>query len=161
METYHEVWEGRPFGGGENPAVPAGTRAVPLLFGGMGAPAAFARMAKWGRGLIGGSLPAQIVGPVFDAARAAWEEAGRDGSPHLVALNYFVLDDVDKGRAAVGDYYAASGPAAEVITSGVRTSAQSLKQTIAEYEEIGADEILFNPGVAELDEISRLAEIVL
>jgi alkanesulfonate monooxygenase SsuD/methylene tetrahydromethanopterin reductase-like flavin-dependent oxidoreductase (luciferase family) len=159
LEIYRSVWRGEPFGGGENPAVPAGTREVPLIFAGMSAPA-FARMARWGRGLVGGSVPAAYVSQAFDGARAAWQEAGREGSPYLVGLNYFALGDPDKGRAAIADYYAFSGPFADTVIAGVRTTAESIRQTIAEYEEIGADELILNAGVAELDEIARLAEIV-
>ncbi|HEY3872108.1 MAG TPA: LLM class flavin-dependent oxidoreductase [Actinocrinis sp.] len=159
LEIYRSVWRGEPFGGGESPAVPPGTREVPLIFGGQSAQA-FARMARWGRGLVGGSAPAQFVSPAFEGARAAWQEAGREGSPYLVGLNYFALGDPDAGRAAIADYYAFSGPYGEIVVSGVRTTAESIKQTIAEYEEIGADELMLNPGVADLDEIARLAEIV-
>lgn len=159
LETYREVWRGEPFGGGENPAVPAGTREIPLIFAGM-SPPAFARMARWGRGLVSGSVPAAFARPAFDGARAAWREAGREGSPYLVGLNYFALGDADRGRAAIADYYAFSGPFADMVVSGVRTTAEGIKQTIAEYEELGADELMLNAGVAELDEISRLAEIV-
>jgi alkanesulfonate monooxygenase SsuD/methylene tetrahydromethanopterin reductase-like flavin-dependent oxidoreductase (luciferase family) len=34
LEVYREIWQGGPVGGGPNPAVPAGTRELPLLFGG-------------------------------------------------------------------------------------------------------------------------------
>jgi alkanesulfonate monooxygenase SsuD/methylene tetrahydromethanopterin reductase-like flavin-dependent oxidoreductase (luciferase family) len=56
LETYRQVWRRDPVGGGDNAAVPEGTREVPLLFGAL-SPAAFERMARWGKGYIGGSLP--------------------------------------------------------------------------------------------------------
>ena len=30
LDVYHRVWRGEPVGGGVNPAVPAGTRAIPI-----------------------------------------------------------------------------------------------------------------------------------
>ena len=86
LEIYREVWRGEPVGGSTNPAVPPGTRQLPMLFGGF-APAALNRMARWGEGYIGGSIPASMAGPMFDAARAAWQRgrarrlaaAGRPG----------------------------------------------------------------------------------
>ncbi|MFB9839666.1 LLM class flavin-dependent oxidoreductase, partial [Actinoallomurus acaciae] len=49
LEVYRSVWRGETFGGGPNPGVPAGTREVPMLFGGL-VPAAYERMAAWGQG---------------------------------------------------------------------------------------------------------------
>lgn len=49
LEVYREIWKGAPVGGGFNPAVPTGTREVPLLFGGF-SPAALGRMAREGAG---------------------------------------------------------------------------------------------------------------
>jgi alkanesulfonate monooxygenase SsuD/methylene tetrahydromethanopterin reductase-like flavin-dependent oxidoreductase (luciferase family) len=49
LHVYQDVWQGKPVGGGDSPAVPTGTREVPLLFGAM-APPAFERMARWGQG---------------------------------------------------------------------------------------------------------------
>jgi alkanesulfonate monooxygenase SsuD/methylene tetrahydromethanopterin reductase-like flavin-dependent oxidoreductase (luciferase family) len=45
LARFREVWSGEPVGGGSNPAVPAGTRQLPMLFGGT-APAAMERMAR-------------------------------------------------------------------------------------------------------------------
>lgn len=49
LVTYREIWGGAPVGGGTNPAVTRQARTMPLLFGGMSAPA-LARMARWGEG---------------------------------------------------------------------------------------------------------------
>jgi len=68
LETYRKIWNGEPIGGGPNPAVPEGTRQIPLLFGGF-VPAALDRMARWGEGYIGGSVPAAMAAPGFAAAR--------------------------------------------------------------------------------------------
>jgi alkanesulfonate monooxygenase SsuD/methylene tetrahydromethanopterin reductase-like flavin-dependent oxidoreductase (luciferase family) len=79
-----------------------------MLFGGS-APASYQRMAKWGEGYINGSLPVAAVAPFFDSARQAWRETGREGSPKLVAIAYFVFGNVEQGRRDVRDYYAAIG----------------------------------------------------
>jgi alkanesulfonate monooxygenase SsuD/methylene tetrahydromethanopterin reductase-like flavin-dependent oxidoreductase (luciferase family) len=161
LEVYREIWQGAPVGGGPNPAVPTGTRQVPLLFGGT-APAAMARMAKWGLGYVGGSMPASMVAGAFDSARAAWKEAGRDGAPRLVAVAYFAFADGDKGRANVHDYYSFLGDdTANFIASVVSVGADAIKATIAAFEEIGADELVFNPTLTDLDEIGKLADVVL
>jgi alkanesulfonate monooxygenase SsuD/methylene tetrahydromethanopterin reductase-like flavin-dependent oxidoreductase (luciferase family) len=159
LETYQDVWQGKPVGGGSNPAVPQGTRAIPMLFGGF-APAALARMARWGEGYIGGSVPAPMAAPSFDAARAAWRDAGREGSPRLVALVYYALGDGDAGRRNVYDYYSVTEEFAAIVTGAVCTTPAAVKAAIQSFADIGADEIIFNPGTDDLDDVARLAEIV-
>ncbi|HEY3611538.1 MAG TPA: LLM class flavin-dependent oxidoreductase [Pseudonocardiaceae bacterium] len=161
LEIYRDIWQGAPVGGGSNPAVPAGTRQVPMLFGGS-APAAMARMAKWGQGYVGGSVPPSMVAESFDAARAAWREAGRDGAPHLVAVAYFAFADGDTGRSNVHDYYSFLGEdTANFFGSNVSVGADAIKETIAAFEAIGADELVFNPTLTDLDEIGKLAALAI
>jgi alkanesulfonate monooxygenase SsuD/methylene tetrahydromethanopterin reductase-like flavin-dependent oxidoreductase (luciferase family) len=161
LEVYRSIWAGEPVGGGPNPAVPEGTRQIPMLFGG-NAPAAMARMAKWGVGYIGGSVPASMVAPSFDAARTAWREAGREGDPQLVAIAYFAFADGDKGRANVHDYYSFLGDdTANFIASGVAVGPDAVKEAIASFADIGADMLVFNPTLTDLDEIGKLADVVL
>jgi alkanesulfonate monooxygenase SsuD/methylene tetrahydromethanopterin reductase-like flavin-dependent oxidoreductase (luciferase family) len=160
LETYRGIWRGEPVGGGANPAVPPGTRQIPMLFGGM-APAALDRMARWGEGYIGGSVPAPMAAPAFGAARDAWRRAGREGAPRLVALAYFALGDSDKGRQNVYDYYSVSGAFGEIVAGAVCDSPEKVKETISSFADIGVDEISFNTGTDDVDEVKRLADIVL
>lgn len=160
LEVYRDVWNGAPVGGGTNPAVPHGTRPVPLMFGGV-APSALARMAKWGEGYIGASVPAAMVADAFDNARAAWQEAGRDGSPRLVAICYFALGDGAAGRANAGDYYSVSPGFAELVTANVAVSAADVVRLRESFEAIGTDELIFNPTTDDVDDVERLAEVVL
>ena len=159
LEVYREVWNGKTVGGDLNAAVPEGTREVPMMFGGM-APASYARMAKWGEGYIAGSVPAPMVVPSFDGARAAWEEAGREGKPRLIAIAYFALGDIELGRANAHDYYSVSGEFADLVTANVAGTAEAVKTLAAQFEEIGADELIFNPTTDDVDDIARLADIV-
>jgi alkanesulfonate monooxygenase SsuD/methylene tetrahydromethanopterin reductase-like flavin-dependent oxidoreductase (luciferase family) len=160
LAHFHEVWDGEPVGGGTNPAVPAGTRRPPMLFGGA-APAALDRMARWSEGYIGASVPAPMVAPTFDAARDAWSRAGRDGSPRLVALVYYALGDGEQGRKNVHDYYTAYGDFANLVASAVCDTPEKLREAITSFEDIGADDLIFNTGTDDMDDIKRLADIVL
>jgi alkanesulfonate monooxygenase SsuD/methylene tetrahydromethanopterin reductase-like flavin-dependent oxidoreductase (luciferase family) len=160
LASYRELWTGQPVGGGDNPGVPAGTREVPMLIGGM-APASFARMAKWGVGYIAGGMPAANAAGFFDQARAAWKDAGRDGDPRLVAIGYFGLGDPDAGRANLRDYYAVAGDYAEHVAAGMSHDAETVRAAIASFAELGTDEFVLVPATSDLDEIERLAEIAL
>lgn len=160
LETYRKVWRGETVGGDLNAAVPEGTRQVPMLFG-AAAPTALARMAKWGEGYIGPSLPAPMLTGTFDAARKAWQDEGREGSPRLVGLIYFSLGDPEKGRSNVHDYYSVAPEFAGMAVDGVATTPDRVRQAVKEYEEIGVNEVMLNAGTDDLDEIARLAELVL
>ncbi|OZM78714.1 LLM class flavin-dependent oxidoreductase [Pseudonocardia sp. MH-G8] len=160
LATYRSVWAGEPVAGSPNPAVPAGGRQVPLLFGAF-APAAYRRMAESSDGYIAGSVPPALASGAFDAARAAWQAAGREGRPRLVAHNYFALGDPDRARANIADYYAATGEYQDIVVGGVHTDAESLRDAVTRFEALGADELILGPGTDDLDEITRLADVVL
>lgn len=161
LEVYRNIWRGEPVGGGTNPAVPAGTREVPMLFGGF-ADAAMQRMAREGVGYVSGTVPVPMTAGVFERARAAWKDAGRTGEPRLVALAYFALGDDQKGRTNVHNYYSSAGEEfANLASSILSGSPDAVKATVSAFEEIGADELVFCPGVADLDEVARLADVVL
>jgi alkanesulfonate monooxygenase SsuD/methylene tetrahydromethanopterin reductase-like flavin-dependent oxidoreductase (luciferase family) len=161
LDTYREIWSGRPYAGGDNPSVPRGTREVPLLFGGS-SPAAFERMARRGVGYIAPSVPPEAVAGMFDMARSAWRAAGRPGAPRLVAISYFAVGDADAGRRNVHDYYRNFGnEVADVIAGGLRGTRDSILDAVKAFRDLGADELIFNPGVDDSNEISRLADIVL
>jgi alkanesulfonate monooxygenase SsuD/methylene tetrahydromethanopterin reductase-like flavin-dependent oxidoreductase (luciferase family) len=154
------VWRGANVGGDVNLAVPEGTREVPMLFG-AGSPVALERMARWGQGYIAPSVPAAMAAQPFDAARAAWQQAGRDGTPRLVGLVYFTLGDTELGRKNVYDYYSVSPDFVDVVLSGVADTPQKVKDAITQYQDLGADDVILNPGTDDPADIARLAEIVL
>jgi len=161
LAVYRDVWRGDPIGGGPNPAVTPGARQIPLIIGG-GAPASFERMARWGNGYVGPAAPPPAVAPAFEGARAAWAEAGREGSPYLVAVAYFAVGDVEQGRANVWDYCIVHGEEiADMMSNGVAGGPGPIKDRVAAYVDLGIDELIFSPSVGDVDEISRLADTVL
>jgi alkanesulfonate monooxygenase SsuD/methylene tetrahydromethanopterin reductase-like flavin-dependent oxidoreductase (luciferase family) len=160
LEAYRALWTGQPVGGGDNPGVPAGTREVPLLIGGM-SPASYARMAKWGKGYIAGGAPAEYAAGFFEQARAAWKDAGREGQPYLAGIGYFALGNPDKARGNLRDYYAVNGDYAEQVAAGMSDSAERIRATVDAFAALGTDEFVFVPGTDDIDDVERLAEIVL
>lgn len=157
LQTYRSVWRG-DLVGGVNAAVPAGTREVPLMFGGM-APAAFARMARWGIGYMAPSAQPEQAEDVFGKARAAWRQEGREGDPRLTVLSYFVLADEDEGRRDVYEYYEILGKdVAAFMASQVLSGPDQIRRAVKACADLGADQIILNPTRGELSEVTRLAE---
>jgi len=161
LGVYQRVWKGGRIGDGPNAAVTPGAREIPLLFGGH-AMASYERMARWGTGYIGGSVPAPMVASSFEAARAAWDKAGREGSPRLVALAYFTLGDAERGRSNVWDFYSMlGGQFAGLVTEGMAVGPDGIRETVTAFAGLGATDLILNPAVGDPQEINRLADIVL
>jgi alkanesulfonate monooxygenase SsuD/methylene tetrahydromethanopterin reductase-like flavin-dependent oxidoreductase (luciferase family) len=138
---------------------PVNGEAVPLAFGGT-AQACYDRVARYGVGwTAGGSNPADTR-TSNDATLAAWQAAGRSGTPRLWALSYFGLGDGARDIAAryLTDYYGDWGGG---MAAGMPADADALRATVAAYEEAGSDELFFNPTSPDLRQLEGLAKAVL
>lgn len=56
-----------------------------------------------------------------------------------------------------GGYF---GPAVEDMASSIPSSPETIRNLIRRFEEVGADELVCWPTVAELDQVHRLADLV-
>ncbi|TCC34933.1 LLM class flavin-dependent oxidoreductase [Kribbella sindirgiensis] len=160
LAIYRDVWDGKPFGNGDNPAVSSDARRIPMLFGGF-APAALQRMARWGEGYITGALAPELVVQSLDAARSAWRSAGRTERLRLVAMSYFCLGDEDLAHRNVHDYYSSVPDFAGLVSQGVAVGPAAVKERVAAFKNMGVDELIFAPTVDDGDDLRRLADAVL
>ncbi|KPC82655.1 MmcJ protein, partial [Streptomyces sp. NRRL WC-3753] len=70
--------------------------------------------------------------------------------------------DAEGGRANVYDYYSTAGAeTAGFIASAVSGGTDAIKKTVGEFEAIGADELILNPTSDDVDELRRVADVVL
>ena len=163
LELIQAAWRGELVGGCPKPPTPEPLRgSVPILIGGT-ADVVVDRVVRWGAGwTAGGGAPDQ-VGPFAVRVRKAWADAGREGSPRIVALSYFSLgDDVaEASRASLLDYYGFLGEWAEKIADGAPRTIEDMRTTSRRFEEAGVDELVFDPTVADLEQVDRLADAVL
>jgi alkanesulfonate monooxygenase SsuD/methylene tetrahydromethanopterin reductase-like flavin-dependent oxidoreductase (luciferase family) len=163
LETMIRAWRGEPVAGSPEPVVPdvpGGT--IPLLIGGYGTPGV-RRAVRYGIGWTAGGIPPQQVVGLASQVHQAWDEAGREGQPHIVALTYFSLgDDVeDRSYDYLRRYYAYVGEGVEAIASGALRSPEAIREACDQYAEAGVDELILDPTVAELSQVERLADVVL
>jgi alkanesulfonate monooxygenase SsuD/methylene tetrahydromethanopterin reductase-like flavin-dependent oxidoreductase (luciferase family) len=145
----------------------AGDEVGPLISGpprivvGGHADASYARAARFGDGWIAsGSGPDQAREGI-EKAKAAWSDAGRDGAPHLMALAYFSLGDraEEDVRENLMHYYAWLGEdIAKMIADGAAKDADTVKQYVAAYEQIGCDELVFCPSSSDPQQVDLLAD---
>jgi alkanesulfonate monooxygenase SsuD/methylene tetrahydromethanopterin reductase-like flavin-dependent oxidoreductase (luciferase family) len=164
LELLHRAWAGEPVAGSSFPVGPPTTRGrVPLLIGGQ-AKLAAPRAVRWGAGwTIGGASPEMAAGAIQEL-EAAWKEAGGDGRPRIVALSYFSLgeDHAEESRHNLGTYYGSFlGDWAEQIVDGASRTPDAVRSVAAAFRDLGVDELIFDPTVAHLDQVDRLADAVL
>jgi alkanesulfonate monooxygenase SsuD/methylene tetrahydromethanopterin reductase-like flavin-dependent oxidoreductase (luciferase family) len=156
LEQVTDVWDGDTPGIGPAPSSPGGPA---LMFGG-DSPAALRRMAKYGRGWIAGGGFGDVFRAGSAAARQAWADAGREGSPRLLALSYFALGPNARADADsyLKDYYAFVGPFADQIAAAALTTADQVTQRVAEFAQAGCDELILLPCSGDGREVDRLGD---
>jgi len=164
LEYLHRACQGEPVGdydGETRPVGPPG-EAIPLLIGGH-SERAVRRTVRWGAGWTGaGGGPARAE-PMVGRIRTAWKEAGRRGEPRLTGLAYFSADDGLTGASDdyLRSYYAFAGDHANTIAEGAVRTPERIRGIADEFAGIGMNELVFAPTVARLDEVDRLADLVL
>jgi alkanesulfonate monooxygenase SsuD/methylene tetrahydromethanopterin reductase-like flavin-dependent oxidoreductase (luciferase family) len=163
LELMKRVWSGQPAGDevgpiGPPPAQPGGPE---LLIGGY-SPPAIRRVGRWGDGYISGGIPDPAqVRQMFDLAEESWRAEGREGKPRLVASLYYALGpNAERGGDYIRDYYSYFGPAADDMARSIPSSPEAVEGLIRGFGEVGADEVVCWPTVAELDQVDRLAALV-
>ena len=163
LEFMKRVWSGQPASEvvgpiGPPPAQPGGPE---LLIGGY-SPVPIRRVGRWGDGFISGGIPDPAqVRQMFDLAEEAWRTEGREGRPRLVASLYYALGpDAGRGGDSLRDYYGYFGPAADDMARSIPSSPEAVEGLIRGFGEVGADEVICWPTVAELDQVDRLADLV-
>lgn len=160
LATMKRIWSGQPLADGVGPVGPPPARpgGPELLIGGT-SPQAFRRLGRWADGYMSGGDPAGAR-QFYDLAEAAWKAAARPGRPRLVAASYYALgpDPSDRAGAYIRQYYA--GPAGENQARGILRVAEAIRSTIQTFGDLGVDELVFWPCIADLDQVDRLAELV-
>ena len=182
LELLHQAWAGQPVAGSQFPVGPPATGGrVPLLIGGQSKLAAPPppggggrwvlgghargpppRAARWGAGFTIGGAPPEMAGGAIQEFRAAFEQAGGTGTPRVVALTYFSLGEehTETSLRNLRTYYGFIGDWAEGIARGVPRTPEAVRQVATAFEELGVDELIFDPSVPDLDQIDRLAETI-
>jgi alkanesulfonate monooxygenase SsuD/methylene tetrahydromethanopterin reductase-like flavin-dependent oxidoreductase (luciferase family) len=165
LDLMRRAWRGEAIEGCDsavNPGPPL-QQGVPLLIGGA-TDRAIERVTRFGVGWTAGGAPPDQVAPFVERVRKAWSEAGRDGEPRIVALAYFGLGEGTESasRGYLRDYYRFLGPdTARMIADWVPRTPDAVTETARAFEEVGADEFVFDPTVAELEQVDLLASAVL
>lgn len=169
IEEMRRIWAGESAKDGVGPIGPSPSRprGPELLIGGR-SEAALKRSGRLGDGYVAGSAgsapsnQAQEVLGYYRVAHNAWKEAGKAGRPRLVAGLTCAWGEyaADRTAESIRSYYAFRGEAARTMEVNVPSTKKTLRDAVRAYEEIGCDELVLEPGHADLEQIDRLAEFV-
>ena len=169
IEEMRRIWAGESAKDNVGPIgpSPAHPRGPELLIGGR-SKAALKRSGRLGDGYVAGSAgsapsnQAQEVLGYYKVAHDAWKEAGKPGRPRLVAGLTCAWGEyaADRTAESIRSYYAFRGEAARTMEINVPSTKKALRDAVRAYEEIGCDELVLEPGHADLEQIDRLAEFV-
>lgn len=163
LEEMTRIWSGEKMGvaGPIGPPPQNGERPAILMGGSVHA--AFERAARYADGWISGAAGPDVFAEGEGKMKAAWERAGRGGSPHLASLHYFSLgpDAKQNARKSLGDYYGFLGEEiAEMVVGNAATSEDEIKQVLAAFEQRGCDELILCPCSTDPEQVDLLAGVV-
>jgi alkanesulfonate monooxygenase SsuD/methylene tetrahydromethanopterin reductase-like flavin-dependent oxidoreductase (luciferase family) len=160
LEIIHAAWAGESVEGALKPVSPTPVRGTVPIMGGGTSDRAVARAVKWGIGWTAGGSGPDRAGPVADRVRDAWKAAGREGQPRIVCLQYFALGEEAEERAAayLTDYYGEWG---QGMASGIPKTPDALRKTVDSFQSMGADELIFDPTIGNIEQVELLAQAVL
>lgn len=159
LEQWTDVWGGKSFGtaGAIGPQPPRGR---PTLIVGGSVDAAFERAARYGDGWIMGGGAPEMFREGAGKARAAWQAAGREGSPRLLSLAYFALGDraEEAANRYLGDYYAFLGDYSGMIVDSAAKDAATVKAYVEGFADAGCDELIVFPCDPDPGQVDLLAD---
>ncbi|MDT0456936.1 LLM class flavin-dependent oxidoreductase [Streptomyces sp. DSM 41527] len=163
LATLRRVWSGAPLSEDIGPIGPAPARpgGPEVLFGGF-VPAVMERVARWGDGFLGAALPAPQMDGLFRAVETAWSRAGRTGRPRLLAQVNVALGPeptLDRAREELTAYYRPSSYTDHVV-KGLLTTGTQIREAVAAFRAIGADEVMLYCWSPDPDQVERLADAV-
>jgi alkanesulfonate monooxygenase SsuD/methylene tetrahydromethanopterin reductase-like flavin-dependent oxidoreductase (luciferase family) len=158
------VWRGEEYGPAGAIGPPPSRPDGPELVIGGNVSDTFRRIAEHGDGwTMGGGTPDQFR-EMSAKVKAAWSDAGREGTPRLIALCYYALGDhaEEAAKEEIGDYYAWLG---DEIAGQIIASAATDEDTIRAYRDAfadaGADELICFPTSTDPAQVDLLADAVL
>jgi alkanesulfonate monooxygenase SsuD/methylene tetrahydromethanopterin reductase-like flavin-dependent oxidoreductase (luciferase family) len=163
LETMRRLWSGesRGFAGGvgPEPCQPGGPR---VMIGGS-SEAAIRRAARYADGWLAGTGGPDRFIPLAEQVRSEWQQAGRPGTPRLMAISYYALGPSSRQHADrfLLDYYAAAGPRAAQAAQSALVTPDQVRQQIEAYRAAACDELILLPCSPDHDQLEQLADLVL
>jgi alkanesulfonate monooxygenase SsuD/methylene tetrahydromethanopterin reductase-like flavin-dependent oxidoreductase (luciferase family) len=157
------IWSGQPLAEDIDPIGPPPVRqgGPEILIGG-GTQVAIRRVGRWADGYNAGGWTNNPTRArtLYEIAEEAWKAEGRPGRPRFVGNAWFMLGPGAPERAApfIRANQAFRGTIVDDLVRGVPSSPQMIRDVIAAFADVGMDELILKPCLAEIDQVDRLAD---
>jgi len=159
IDTLRLAWSGEPVPGSDSPVI-SGPITIPLLVAGHGEHGV-KRAVRHSNGWTAGGLSPSEVAPLAGRVRQLWSEAGREGTPRIMALAYFALghDALVGAIAYLSGYYEWYGIDSDeqTIVDMLLCDADAVRLAVEAYRDAGVDDLVVYPAVAHAVQVDRLA----
>ena len=159
LEEWARAWSGASFGTA-GAIGPRPVRDRPTLILGGSNDRTYERAARYGDGWIMGGGTPDMLRDGKARTEAAWQAAGRDGAPRIMALAYYALGDRarEAAQAYLGDYYAFLGDYASAIADSAATDPDTVRGYVQGFAEAGCDELILFPCDPDPAQVDLLAD---
>lgn len=165
LATLRRLWAGERLSEKVGPIGPAPFRPLgpELLIGGY-VPAVARRIAAWGDGYMapGGGDPENLM-EMWRRIGEAWASAGRTGQPRWVSASYFALGSraLDHASYYINANYGYNPELAARRLRTIPSTREAVEGAIKRQADMGVDEFILRPCAEDLDQMERLAEVVI
>jgi alkanesulfonate monooxygenase SsuD/methylene tetrahydromethanopterin reductase-like flavin-dependent oxidoreductase (luciferase family) len=161
LAEWERLWAGDPVDGGGSVG-PQPPRGRPSLIVGGTVDATFERAARYGDGWIFGGGPPDAFAQGREKLMAAWQAAGREGTPRSIAAAYYALGGgaQDAASSYLGDYYAFLGEYAGMIVDSAATDADAITGYVQGFDAAGCDELILFPCDPDPGQVGLLADAI-
>jgi alkanesulfonate monooxygenase SsuD/methylene tetrahydromethanopterin reductase-like flavin-dependent oxidoreductase (luciferase family) len=168
IATMRRVWAGERLSEAVGPIGPAPVqKGGPEVLIAALSPAAAERAGRIADGFVASPSNPHRGVSLYEIAEQARKDAGRPDRLRLVGGLYFALGEkgAEAGKANLTQYYqfmkARDGASVEAYMSQtLRTTPQAIKETLQTCEDVGMDEVVLWPSVADLDQFERALEVI-
>jgi alkanesulfonate monooxygenase SsuD/methylene tetrahydromethanopterin reductase-like flavin-dependent oxidoreductase (luciferase family) len=153
MDKLRELWQGDVVG----PA-PLSAGGPEVLFGAF-APAALARVAKYGDGLLAAGPP-QGWPASIDSVRTSWQQAGRAGEPRIVVQVNAAIGEpaATEARTNAMAYYGM--PYGQRVADTMLDKPEQVHTIIEDAEKLGADELMLYVWATDPAQVTTIAAVI-
>lgn len=169
VAVMQRVWAGEKITDSTLPVGPPPVQSGgPELQVGTLGPKTIRSAAAWASGVAGMTLDLDVdkQSELFDVARDAWREAGKE-APHLATSFWFAIGDGGGPRTQIhrhllrymnwipSEFVDAMAP-----TAGFAGTAEDLRAVLKRFADIGTDEVHLIPTSSDIEQVRRVAEMV-
>ena len=160
INVMRTIWSGDTSSLGHHEVGPPVSKAPKIIMGAF-VDKALIRVGRIADGYLAGPDGPAEVERKFSLVTSSWNVSGKQGKPKLVGGVYYALGDLERGKENLRHYYDFVLNETDWSIQGMMVQdSASIKKLISDFESIGMDELIFHPCVPELDEITRLSDII-